>query len=124
MATAFCLNGGWLFGTEAVFPMDARVYLKERPATIPCNQLYCSGCQSPVKHMEGVRERGRAPAQIGALYESTDPDDWIDLVDLEPAYRLYYCRCSWYSTPGLTQAGHLDTKDIDTWGCAGHPADT
>jgi hypothetical protein len=123
MAKVFCLNGGWLFGTEAAFPMDPRVSLKERPARVPCNQLYCSACDVPVKHMDGVREQGRAPGHLGALFDSTDPADWLALVDLEPSCRLYYCRCSWYSTPGITQVGHLDSKGIDGWGCAGHPAD-
>lgn len=121
-ATVRCLNGGWLFGTDTPFPMDPKICLKGRPASVPCNQLYCSGCEAPVKHMDGVKDSRTAPDNLRDLYESTDPNRWIDLVELEPSSRLYYCRCSWYSTPGATQAGHLDTRNIDTWGCAGHPA--
>jgi hypothetical protein len=117
-----CLNGGWVFGTHVPFPMDPRVYLSNPDDSVPCNQLFCSNCKVPVKHMEGVKNIGRWPKDLPGMYASTDPDVWIDQVELKDEYRLYYCECSWYATPSAIQVGHLDTKDIDTWGCAGHPA--
>lgn len=117
---AYCEGGGWVFGTKYPFPMDATVYRVDRAARVPCNQLYCSFCQTPVKHMEGVQAKVRRPANLGALYDSLEPDAFIDIVELSDEYRLYYCRCNWYSTTSGKPVGHLDSNDIDNWACAGH----
>lgn len=123
MAKVFCANGGWVYGTMVPFPLDAAIYRSDRQKMVACSQLFCSSCEVPVKHMEGVANIRRWPkTQLSVLYASQDPDLWTDEVDRNAASRLYYCECSWYSTPGGTQVGHLDTKEIDTWSCAGHPA--
>lgn len=118
---ARCVNGGWVFGTHVAFPMDPTVRMTERGQKVPCNQLYCSCCQTPVKHMEGVHTMVRLPANLRELYDAVDPELWLDIVELNDPYRLYYCRCCWYSTPALKPVGHLDSNDIDDWACAGHP---
>lgn len=122
MAKVFCVNGGWVYGTMVPFPLDARTYRSDRHERVACNQLYCSCCEVPVKHLEGVaRVSGWPKTLLTDLYEASDPARWIAEVDLIAADRLYYCRCSWYATPGGTQVGHLDTKNIDSWSCGGHP---
>jgi hypothetical protein len=116
-----CANGGWVFGTYKPFPTDPAVYMASREAGVPCNQLLCERCQTPVKHMEGVKIDATQPRNLRELYDSLDPDAWIDLVRLDDEYRLYFCRCKWYSTSGANPVGHLDTHNIDDWVCAGHP---
>jgi len=88
---------------------------------VACSQLYCSRCNTPVKHMDGVKDAAVQPHHLRQLYASLNPDDWMGLVQLSDEYRLYFCRCHWYATPGAKQVGHLDTANIDEWACAGHP---
>ncbi|MBN8609220.1 MAG: hypothetical protein J0L92_01450 [Deltaproteobacteria bacterium] len=124
MPRVFCRDGGWVYGTHVPIRRDSGVYCAGPDDRVPCNQLECEQCSSPVKHVEGVKVRGRwSKAGLAVLYDSSDPQVWLDDVDTSPEYRLYLCRCCWYSTPGANPVGHLDTKDIDHWACAGHPSD-
>ena len=116
-----CLNAGWVFGTHVPFPTDPAAYLADVTASVPCNQLVCDLCHARVKHVDGAKNRSRWANDLSAMYEA-HPATWSDQIEQKPAYRLYYCQCGWYATPGANQVGHLDTHDIDGWGCAGHPA--
>ena len=123
MPRVTCVQGGWVYGTQVAFPMDPRCYADRPDVMVPCNQLFCAACQVPVKHMDGVQNGARwSKTSLATLYDSTDPDLWLEEVELVPAYRLYYCQCHWYATPGGTPVGNLDTKDIDDWACHGHPS--
>lgn len=108
-------------GTHVPFPMDPTVRMTDREIPVPCNQLYCSHCSTPVKHMEGVNGRVRLPPNLSDLYDSSDPEAWMGVVEPWDTHRLYYCRCGWYSAVATKPVGHLDTSDIDHWACAGHP---
>ena len=122
MSKLQCINGGWVYGTWVPVPKEAWVHFNVRKAMVACSQLFCSGCNVAVKHRDGMKNLRRWPkTSLSILYNSNDPALWNDEVELEPSHRLYHCQCCWYSTPGATPVGHLDTKDIDTWCCAGHP---
>lgn len=116
-----CVDGAWVLGARHPFPTDPAVRRRGQGELVPCNQLFCDACRTPVKHMDGVQIAASTPRHLSALYDSLDPDDWLDLVELSEEYRLYFCRCCWYSTAGGTPAAHLDTKFIDHWRCHGHP---
>ena len=116
-----CANGGWVGGTRFPFPTDPAVHQRTPEGRVVCNQLFCGECGSPVKHLEGVKTKVRAPTDLRRMYDQLDPDAWLDVVELNDEYRLYFCRCSWFSTPSWMPVGHLDTRDIDQWRCAGHP---
>lgn len=105
-----------MYGTHVAFPSDATVYCAEAHDSVPCNRLLCDPCASPVKHVEGVQQRGRwSKAGLSVLYDSTDPDVWKGDVVNKPAYRLYHCRCRWFSTPG---GSATSTRPTSTTGLA------
>lgn len=116
-----CTDGGLVTGTPYAFPMDARVRQVRKQDIVPCNQLFCYQCRTPVKHMDGVKDAVALPAGIDRLYDDLNPDAWLELVEFSDEYRLYFCRCNWYATPGAKEAAYLDTANIDHWRCAGHP---
>jgi len=108
-------------GTDVPLPTDPAVRQEAAAQLVACNQLWCAACRTPVKHLEGAKIAAPMPDNLDALYDDLDPDAWIDLVELNDAYRLYFCRCGWYSTAGGKPAPYLDTVNIDHWHCAGHP---
>lgn len=115
-----CLDGGWVYGADTAFPLKPSATRTEQREHIPCNQLFCDNCKTPVKHLDELQAKVLRPPSFVALYESEDPAVWLPYAKENRLYRLYFCRCGWYSSAGGTPVTSLDTAGVDHWRCAGH----
>lgn len=109
--------------TGAEFPMPADpTVVSGSPPIVPCNALVCRACGAAVLHLDGVALRLGRGESHGMRYEALDPLGLLACGGFAPAYRAYACACEATSVVGAKVAAHLDTVDIDHWGCGGHPA--
>lgn len=113
----------FLTGADRLMPTDLSTPSSSdgRGTQIPCNALVCGACGAPVLHLDGITiELGRG-AVVPHLHDTLDPLGFVSAGHFHRAARAYACRCAATSVMGLTDTGRLDVKDIDHWGCGGHP---
>ncbi len=121
-----CSERGWLGPARTPIPRDPGThYAVGMPKIVLCNHLLCSACGAEVRSINGVQVVG-GPGVLDAAYEADDPRTVDGVKDGLEGYRLYLCRCAYFScgTPiGLSTGDSMPELGLpSSWGCGGHPA--
>ena len=109
-------------GMTVWLPDDPHERFIGMPDWIGCNRLFCSGCNSWVKHLDhvGFRADGPPAADIAPLYDDAHAESYAGFSRARLSHRVYLCRCECTEVAGVRRTCMSDT--IDCWRCAGHPA--
>ncbi len=126
-----CANAGMLINGAGTLPMDATDFHVDELPTVGCNNLRCARCDVSVRNVAGRDHRHRtdlAPARLAELYAMDDLATAAAFKEVDPAHRLYLCRCThWIETDdhACVEPDFNPYTDPDVpWACAGHPVMT
>jgi hypothetical protein len=119
MADPVCHGGGWIVGMEERLPAHPSDYYSVEGVLVGCNRVKCRRCGEWVRHFDKLRLKAitLSADDYPRLYETKDPMQF-DFAYREQDSRVYVCRCAFDQTSG---ARALDSLDLPSWFCAGHP---
>ena len=126
-----CAYDGYLVSGTASIPTDPTDFHVDALPKVGCSHLRCARCDVRVRSVVGRdlrTEADTAPARLAMIFEIADLAASAELKDINPAHRLYLCRCTqWVETNAhACRAADFDpATDPDVpWACAGHPVMT